>query len=187
MNRIKRKSALYRYLESTGALDKGADAIRLAKRQYYLDYKREYMRAHRKERKEYRFVCNGAEAMTIAQAAKEHAMPQSRFVKQAVLAYIAKVYLVKDRHAVADILRALAQAQNSIQRIERKERSWLHRGSYAALEDVLHGLRRDIEANLKYPPTILDIVRTAISAHPYLKAQLLKMINNDTEIIGPQG
>lgn len=119
MKRVtKKKSSVHAYLAKTNVLETGSEQdIAWAKRAYWKQYNVEWRKQQRKRTKQYVIVLNETEYKQIVTAAKAHKQSCTRYIKEAALAYLLKVYLVPDTVALGTIRQLLAINYNTLQKL----------------------------------------------------------------------
>ena len=89
--RIKNKSSIYEYLDSTKVLEFGTEQdIAQARKKYWKEYKVQWRRQKRKAEKELTTSWTAEESKILAEAARKHKISKTSFIKTSTLAYIDK-------------------------------------------------------------------------------------------------
>jgi len=156
----KRKdSPLWKYLESSGVLEKGSDEdIKAAKRAYRKKYFLDFKRNQRHNRPEFavRFSKDDGELKRIVEAAKKHQLSVSLFLKNAAFAYLQRSYIVPNRLMVAHLEQLLADCLNDIKSISNhKERFWERESKLDRIERRIVKLEGEVR-DLFHNPTLFS-------------------------------
>ena len=115
--RLKQKGSMYEYLDSSGVLaTNDRKAIEACKQEYYREYKKRWRNERRKIEKEFTVGFNPSELKLIIKAAKEYKRSNSRFIKDAVLAYI-NLRPVPDIEATNEIKQHLIATNEMIRKL----------------------------------------------------------------------
>ncbi|CAM6002396.1 unnamed protein product [Sphagnum balticum] len=110
-------------LRPCGALDKGDEAIALARREYWRQYDREYKAQRRSKNKEHVVNLEPKEYEIISEGAKKHSLSIPVFLKMASLAYLNHTYVSPESASVRKIEAVLVRCLTAIERISsRKEK-----------------------------------------------------------------
>lgn len=147
----KNKKGLLAYFESIGILENGTqEQFNKARKEYEKIYIREYKRKERSSKSEFIVLLSKqkGELKTVSEAAKEHKVSISNFIKASALAYLQKTYLVPDTDKVAELELTLSACRNEIQKISKNP--------YFPIADKIQAIERRIE---KMETAINDLFR----------------------------
>ncbi len=151
MQRRRKNSPFWEYLEKKGVLEKGTDEeIKAAKREYKKIYLLDYKRKQREKKPEFTisFSKEKNEYQRVEVEAKRHKLSMSKFIKEAALAYISKTYIVPDRQKVAELEQILSQCLNEVQRITRDR---FDRNKLETIEKRIEKLQSDVDRLFRNP------------------------------------
>ncbi len=168
MTMSKRKnSEMWEYLESVGVLENGTDMeIKSAKKAYRKIYLLKYKRKQRENKPEYtvNFSDRKGELSRVQTSAKRHKMTVTGFIRSAVLAYIAKRYIVPDTLQVAQLEQYLSDCLNEVQNISRlKEKyTWDRENKYTAIEKRIEKLEAEIHSLFRNPSEVINDCKNKI-------------------------
>jgi len=115
MNQYQTMPSLIEYLDQNGVLELDDElAIKAAKKAYRKSYQRAYKRHQRSQRKEYQIQLSKEENKRICEEAKKHQSSPSKFIKNAILAYLHNEYVVPDNERIAQLEYLLSVSYSSI-------------------------------------------------------------------------
>ena len=176
----KSHSAFYKYLEPF--LEKGNnEEIRKAKAEWRRKYKADWRKLQRKENKEITVTWTKNELNILKVESKRHKLSNTRFIKQAIMAYIDKRYITPDVLAIRSLLQFLAMEYNSIQEmISDKE---LNQQSGHLLIEKIDEQEKAIRIALYSPKTLEQLIIESIRKDSKAKEDiynLLETLNHDT-------
>lgn len=168
---------LYKFLEESGLLETGSDEeIAEARKKYWREYKKLYARDKRKSKKQVTISLNPQEYKLISLSAKVYGRNMARYVKDAVLAYSNKQYLIPDPMLLNYIREALTLNYNAIAQLE--EEQTLSFETEKILITKLDSLERIITEILKNPKDLEQAIIEAVSNNPERKAHFLDVLEN---------
>ena len=174
---LKKKSNIYAYLDSTKVLETGTDeAIMQAKKAYWSAYKVSWRKGQRKATEQFTIAFSPAEAKQIAISAKMHRRSKTRFIREACLAYINKIFLTPDRIALGSIRQALALNYNALQNLFNENIVPYQAGQM--LMQQMAELEQTVHQQLHYPKTIEQTIEDTIKANPGYKDTLIHLLQN---------
>ena len=108
-------SALYQYLNDSGALESGDPAaIASAKRRYWSKVRSNWNKEKRKRCKSYTVLLEGQELRAVQRAAKEQQMSATRFIKAAAL-HVAKQDAMINKIVIGEIRQLLMNHYSAIE------------------------------------------------------------------------
>lgn len=111
-----RNSEVYRYLKCNGFLDKSAEEIANAKKQYWKQYKRNWRKAKRGRNKSITLLFDKQEYAELKVKAIEHKRSVTKYIKEAAIAYSRNQYVVMDIRQVMEIKELLTLNYNFLQK-----------------------------------------------------------------------
>jgi uncharacterized protein (DUF1778 family) len=168
---------LYTFLEESGVLETGSDEdIELARKKYWREYKRKWARDKRKSKKQVTISLNAQEYKLILQSAKTYGRNTAQYVKDAVLAYGKKQYLIPDPMILNYIREAFTLNYNAIAQLEQEQT--LSFETEHILISKLDSLERIITEKLKHPKDLEQAIIEAVSNNPEKKAHFLDLLEN---------
>lgn len=154
-----RKGEIWKYLESTGVLEKGSDEeIKAAKKAYRKKYFLEYKQRLRQAKPEFT-VClskKNGEYERIAVGAKRHKMTVGGFIRLAALSYLAQTYIVPNREQLARLEQILASCLNEVKTlVSTKEKFfWQREEKLEAIEKRIAKMEVQLNEVLRHPPLL---------------------------------
>jgi hypothetical protein len=108
---VKKHSTIYSYLEPY--LENGSEeAISIARKQYWREYKAAWRREKRKTDKEITTNWNKDELAEIGKVARQHKMSKTAYIKLAALSYARKKFLVPNYSEIRQIAQMLGMLYN---------------------------------------------------------------------------
>jgi hypothetical protein len=175
----KRNGGIWEYLKSTGALDKGEDAILAAKKEWKRIYNTRYKAERRKRIVSHVISLSQDEDRHLKLDAKKHDMNVSEFIKRSAMAYTDVAYVVRDQGTIRKMESLLIRSLSALEEIGRGEKkSWFAKGS--DLDDakrIVATLRADVMRELMKPALLM----TAVRDNPAKWQEILKLINDSKE------
>jgi hypothetical protein len=115
-----------------------------------VQYKADWRRNSRKEKKEFAVSFSPAEVKALSEAARRHRRSRTRYIHDACIAYSDKRYLVPDILAVSQIRELLALNYTAIQNLF--DENLLPYQTGIALLQRMEELERIVLASLQQPP-----------------------------------
>lgn len=154
----KRTGKIWEYLEATGVLENGtADEIKRAKKAYRKEYFLKYKREQRKNKPEFtiHFSNEKGEYSKVEIAAKRHKMTITRFIHEAVFAYLNQTFIVPNSDQIAYLELLLSECLNQIQSIikPKEKYDWERNKKLEEVEKRIEKLEQDIN-NLFRKPSV---------------------------------
>ncbi len=151
-----RTGKMWEYLESTGVLENGTDEeIKFAKKTYRKEYLLKYKQEQRKSKPEFTVnFSNNGEYDKVQREAERHKMTITRFIHQAVLAYISQTFVVPYPEQIAYLEQILSDCLNQIQSIVKPKEKY-HWESQRKLEEIekkITALEEAINNFFRNPP-----------------------------------
>lgn len=176
----KNHSAFYKYLDPF--LEKGNPVeIKKAKDEWRRKYKAAWRRLKRKENKEITIAWTKNELSILKAESKRHKLSCTKFIKQAVMTYTDKRYIVPEVLAVRTLLQYLAMEYNSI--LEMVSDKEINQQIGQVLMEKIDEQEKAIRVALYSPKTleqlIIETVRKDYKAKSDIQ-QLLETLCNDT-------
>ncbi len=161
----KKYSAYYKYLDPF--LEKGNDAEIKKKAEWRRKYKAEWRKSSRKENKEITVAWSKNEMSILKTESKKHKLSNTKFIKQAAMAYIEKRYIVPDVLAVRTLLQFLAMEYNSIQEMINENDLNLQSGRF--MMEKIDEQEKAIRVALYSPKTLEQLITETIRvSFPFL-------------------
>ncbi|HYD22670.1 MAG TPA: hypothetical protein VEB40_14410 [Flavipsychrobacter sp.] len=156
------KLNLYDYIEPY--LDKGADAIAGAKKEYYRLYKAEWRRRYRSTVKQYSVCLDAAEQRQLKTEGRKHKKSVTGLIKSACFAYLNRVYLIQDLEVVNSVRQLLAQNYNAL--LELAGEKALNQKMAIDLLRRIQTLEAKVMSKLFKPRTLEDWIIQTITENP---------------------
>ena len=173
--KIKNKSSIYEYLDSTKVLESGTENdIAQARKKYWREYKAQWRKQKRKAEKELTTSWTVEELKIIGDVARKHKISKTEFLKMSALAYIDKRYIVPDAIEVRRIAQMLAMSYNLIQ--EMINENVLHLQTGKIILEKIFELEREVLVSLHNPKTLDQLITEAINKTPQTKARLYQLL-----------
>lgn len=176
----KRSDKFWAYLESSGALDQGPEAIEKAKIEYRRIYHREYRAQRRQKLAEHVVSFEPAEESLIKEAAKGCNLTVADFIKTASLSYLNNSFVPLNLTATRKIEACLIRSLSALERIskEQNNKGWFGRSNdYENVKAIVRELRIEVQRELYNPDRLITAVMNAPGQWP----EILKAITNDTK------
>lgn len=153
----KTNNGLWEYLERIGILENGTDEeIKAAKKTYRKEYLLKYKQKQRKHKPEFtvNFSNEKGEFYKVKEAAKNHKMTITAFIKKTVIAYINQKFIVPNIDQIARLEQILSQCLNEIQSIVKtKDRFfWERDKKLEKIENRIEKLEVEINEVFRNPP-----------------------------------
>ena len=151
-----------------------------AKSDYKKMYMQHYKREYNQKNKRLKLTFTNKEYDEILLAAEDCKKPVARYVKECFYAYIHSEYLVPDDTQIEKLGGLLRQIGNNVNQIAR----WANENRYVQSESVqylyqqLKMIKTRMEEIFKRPDNLLDVVEKAVQENPFLKEELLKLLND---------
>ncbi len=152
----KRTGKIWEYLDNIGILEHGTEEeIKMAKKTYRKEYLLKYKQEQRKKKPEFtvNFSQNG-EYSKVSNAAKSHKMTVTRFIHEAVLAYISQTFVVPNTEQIAYLEHILSECLNQIQTIlkPKDKYHWDREKKLEEIEKKIQSLEEAINTFFRNPP-----------------------------------
>ena len=177
MKHTPNKHSIYQYLDSCGVLKSGnEDIIARARKDYWRIYKKIWRQKKRKTEKEITVSWNTDELKTVSNAAKQHKMSRTAFVKASTLAYINKAYIIPDIMEVRRIAQLLALNYNAV--LELTEEKGISLKEIKNILEKITELERTVLLSLHDPKTIDQLVIETIQKKPFTKSRLIQLLDS---------
>lgn len=158
-------------------LEKGNEVeISQARADYRRKYKADWRRNRRKQVKEITTVWNDEEFKILQTEVKRHKGSNSRFIKQATIAYINKQYLPVHKAEINKVIQLIALVYNSIE--EMKEEEKITHGESKRLKEQIDQLEHDIRVLLFSPKPIWQVISETLTEKPMIKSKLISFIES---------
>ncbi len=184
MNKLRKNSGLYQFLESKGVLDQGKEKIDAAKKEYRRLYQSTYKKRYREKVCEHTVSFKPIEEKRISQLAREHGMKSAEYVRQSALAYAEKRYLVPRTESIVRVHQQVALMRTQIARVSEKS-GFFQRDKSESIEQLLFSLENEIRSSLLNPKDIEAAIKDFMQSHPEDFRNLMKKImSNDREVHG---
>jgi hypothetical protein len=167
MAKDKKQINLYEFLEQSGILETGDEAlIKKARTAYWRDYHKNYKRERRASEKEFLVTLNHAEQALMTAEAGKHGQSVSHLLKEAAFAYMHKAYLPLPSNELVQIQLLLSSCYDCLER---------NKDAIKAIEAILNieEMLRELAAK---PLDLEDAIRAAIAEHPQYLNTLEKLI-----------
>jgi uncharacterized protein (DUF1778 family) len=175
--KLKVSSGLYSYLHASGVLNTGNEnAIALARKEYWRNYKKVWRKEKRKKEKEITISLNTEELKVITQSAKIHQRNVTAFIKESAFAYINKRYIVPSQETVHSIRQLLAMLYNQIEQLLDENKLQSELGN--ELKQKITELERFILPVLFNPKIVEKHIEELVRKEPIMKTKLLALLNN---------
>jgi hypothetical protein len=169
------ESNIYSFLDSKGVLESGSENdIARAKREYWRIYKAKWRREKRKTAKEFTTSWEKDELQRLRDTAKRHKRSPTKFIKQATVAYMDKVYIVPDEHTVRLIAQLLGMTYNSVQEMIAEQSVGFEAGKL--LCEKIFELEREVRPLLHHPKALEDWIASAIKSDPAMKTRIYYLL-----------
>lgn len=148
---IKKQSGLYAFLEPY--LAQGSEeAIAKARKAYWKEYRAKWRKNKRKVEQVFAVSFTKSELHIINKAARTHKRSRTRFIKEAVMAYINQQYLVPDVVTVHEIKELLVVAYTHIHKLSEERLVPEVMGKYLLLK-ILE-MEKAVTEKLNNPKTV---------------------------------
>lgn len=167
-------SGIWQYLADTNVLDGPPELIEAARKEYWRRYKNEWRRS---KRVSFTVSLTNAEAKELAAAARAHRNSPTRFIKQALLAYMRSAYIVPNVEATQTIQILLSKNYCVLQDILDDRSGSVHTAEQLLL--YFTALEQQILEQLLRPHTIEWHIAKAIEEHPEYKSRLYALFHTD--------
>jgi len=153
----KTNNGLWEYLERTGILENGTDEeIKAAKKAYRKEYLLKYKQKQRTHKPEFNvnFSNEKGEYHKIKEAAKNHKLTITSFIRRATIAYINQKFIVPNIDQVAKLEQILSQCLNEIQSLVkvRDRFFWERDKRLEKIENRIEKLEIEINDVFRNPP-----------------------------------
>jgi len=185
MRGLKKKSSLYTFLESSGVLEHGTDAeIQKVRKEYWREYKRTWRKGQRKKVKEFTPSFSREEVKLLTEAARNHKMSRTGYIKRATLSYTDKMYIVPDALEVRRISQLLAMNYNLMKQMKDEEK--ISPVSANTIMEKISSLEHEVLIHLYNPNDLEEWIAKELTKNPEKKEKILKLIllhnvPNDTQ------
>ncbi len=159
------------------SFEKGDDAaIKRAKADYRRQYKARWKKEKRKVDKEITTSWTKTELKELTIEAKRHSLSLAGFIKQSVLAYMSKSYLVANKKEVDKILQLVGMMYNRIENLVDEQS--ITRVMGIEIKEELYKLEREVRIQLISPYTLEQTIQNHLQNKPEAKTQLLNFIQS---------
>jgi len=156
----KKNSGVWQYLLQTGVLERGTgEEIEAARRAYWQEYKRNWKHAHQKR---YTVSLSVAESGELVRAAKAHRSSPTRFIRQALFAYIRSEFVFPDQNTLQEIRLLLAKNYLLLQEFQDQD---LH-AAFGKLVAQMDHLEQEILHQLLHPASLETLLKAALANSP---------------------
>jgi hypothetical protein len=176
----KSTSGMWEYLKTTGALDKGDDAIRAAKNEWKKIYNKNWKAEKRKTTSLHVVSLIPAEKRLLSVSAKDHNLGVTEYIKKAALSYADFTYVVHEAVTVRKIEAILIRSFSTLEEISRGEnkKRWFSRGNELdEVKKVIATLRTDVMCELTKP----DLLMAAVKNNPDKWQDILNLIHDSKD------
>ncbi|MFH2141273.1 MAG: hypothetical protein ABIJ97_02535 [Bacteroidota bacterium] len=166
----KTNSGLWEYLERTGILENGTDdEIKAARKTYRKEYLLKYKQKQRKHKPEFtvNFSNEKGEFYKVKNAAKNHKMTITSFIRKATIAYLNQKYIVPNLDQIVRLEQILSQCLNEIQSIVKvKDRFfWESDKRLEIIENRIAKLETEINDVFRNPPLVKQSTQNQLQQH----------------------
>jgi hypothetical protein len=189
MRPTRKNTGLWAYLERLGKLDASHDELVILKKEYRKEYLRSYKKLSRAKNKEFTVIFHRGEIGEIRRAAKESGLSEPAYIKSAAQAYIATIYLVRDKAVLDRIFQFMLRLQSVIEQLQDRDVSKWYKPdkNYRLLSDALDHMREEMSEAFMKPLSLTDAVSTALKNNPDFKNILIDLVkHHDSQKPFPQ-
>ena len=175
--KLKQSSGLFAYLDSTGVLATGnEEAIALARKEYWRNYKRMWRKEKRKKTKEIAITFSKEELKIITQFAKQHQGNRTALIKASVFGYLNKRYIIPAPETMNSIKQLLGMHYNIMEQF--LDENMLSQQIGNELKQKILELERTVLVTLHNPKTLEQWIVDEVHKEPAMKIKLLNFINS---------
>lgn len=176
MNETKHTISLYDFLKPILATGTEEDIAR-ARKNYWNSYKAAWRKKRRKEQKEFTVSFTQKELHILKPAAKKHKRSNTKFIKEAALAYCQSLYLPPDSMAINHIRELLALNYNALQQLA--EENILIGGIGNELMQKIAVLESQVVTSLHNPKTLEQWIRDTVNDNPDYRMKLTGLLKTE--------
>jgi hypothetical protein len=185
MQRIRRSSGLWDFLEKLGKLGASGDELLDLRKRYRREYMKGYKQRERQRNRHYTLTFKRAETDAIMKAAKGYRLTENAFLKKAIAGYLATIYVVRDKMVLDSVFQVLLRYQTAIRQLQEQDKGgWFKPDrNYEKLNAAISSVWTEVTLAFANPPKLIDEIRVAIQNDPKFIEVLRGIIaQHDSEI-----
>ena len=176
--KIKRNSAMWEYLNTSGVLEKGDPvAISEAKKEWRRLRDKERKRKERTGKHEHVISLSSDDEMRIKNVAKQHGLSESEMIRRAAFAYLDQAYILPDVVKLYHVEALMKRTLTSIELIAAKDKSGLAgQRNYSELKESVQSLYKVVKEEYSKPRILDGAIIQMAKDSPAFRARILNLL-----------
>jgi len=173
-------SALWAYLNASGALDSGdPEKIKAAKKEFRKKSDTERKRRERSLKHEHVISLDAEENTRILKEALKLGLSPSAAIKNAAFAYFENRYLIPEPTKLYFIEALMKRVLTALEGIAKRDRSWLTgQRDYSEIQSLVKQVYEKVQAEYEKPRPLETAILENVKDSPAFRERILKLLQD---------